>query len=162
MAIRRFISRRGCPTKIFSDNGTNFRGTDNELKSCLAELDHDNLRAELTTHRSEWSFIPPASPHMGGIWERLVRSVKVALAVTLKTKTPTDEVLLTLLTEIEHIINSRPLFESSIDPDEEEALTPNHFLIGRSSSSAPISNFTDSDLILRKQWRTSQLLADIF
>lgn len=162
MAIRRFIARRGCPVKIFSDNGTNLRGADTELTKSVAQLDADKIRASLTKHRVDWNFIPPASPHMGGCWERMVRSVKTALSVTLKTKTPSEEVLTTLCAEAEHMINSRPLVDVSNHPDEEEAITPNHLLIGRSSASAPIGEFDDDDLILRKQWRASQRLADLF
>ncbi|XP_055913262.1 uncharacterized protein LOC129946907 [Eupeodes corollae] len=162
MALRRFIARRGCPNELFSDNGTNLKGADTELKRCLKELDQSAIRGALTKHRIKWRFIPPAAPHMGGCWERLVRSVKTSLYAILKEVNPSDETLNTLLAEIEQIINSRPLVEVPYHPDEPEALTPNHFLIGRSSASAPISDFDDKDLILRKRWRMTQRLADHF
>ncbi|XP_055907255.1 uncharacterized protein LOC129942380 [Eupeodes corollae] len=162
MALRRFIARRGCPNELFSDNGTNLKGADTELKRCLKELDQSAIRGALTKHRIKWRFIPPAAPHMGGCWERLVRSVKTSLYAILKEVNTSDETLNTLLAEIEQIINSRPLVEVPYHPDEPEALTPNHFLIGRSSASAPISDFDDKDLILRKRWRMRQRLADHF
>ena len=49
MAIRRMISRRGQPRKIFSDNGTNFRGADAELKEALKELDVEQVGSELAS-----------------------------------------------------------------------------------------------------------------
>jgi hypothetical protein len=44
----------------------------------------------------------------------------------------------------------------------EEALTPNHFLIGRSSAKGPPGQFSEDDMVLRKLWRRSQMLADRF
>lgn len=160
MAIRRFIPRRGCPSDIFSDNGSNLRGSDNELRAVLLALDQNRIRGAMTTHRIDWHFNPPTASHMCGSWERLVGSIKTAFYATLKTVHSTE--LQTLLAEAEHVVNSRPLLELSHDPDEPETLTPNHFLIGRSSASAPIGEFDKDDFILKKQWRATQHLADLF
>lgn len=162
MALRRFTAKNICPTEMYSDNGTNLRGCDTELQANLKELDQDKIRGWMTTHRIKWFFNPPTAASMGGSWERLVRSIKTALYATLDTIHPTDEVLATLLAEAQHVTNSRPLLEISDHPNEEETLTPNHFLIGRSSASAPIGEFDSDDLILKKQWRASQHLADLF
>jgi transposase InsO family protein len=43
MAIRRFISRRGQPVEFYSDNGTNFKGADAEMKKYIAELNQQRL-----------------------------------------------------------------------------------------------------------------------
>ena len=67
---------------------------------------------------------------MGGVWERLVRSVKVALAATLKGRSPREEVLTTHFAEAENLVNSRPLTHVSADSADAESLTPNHFLLG--------------------------------
>ena len=88
MAIRRFIGRRGYPRKIYSDNGTNLHGADKVLRKALEEFDQDVIRAELTPKEISWMFNPPAAPHMGGAWERLVRSVKTALKAVLKEQVP--------------------------------------------------------------------------
>ncbi|CAG7832898.1 unnamed protein product [Allacma fusca] len=162
LAIRRFISRRGCPSCIYSDNGTNFRGAERELRQAMDELDRNRIKAELTSHKTDWKFIPPRSPHMGGAWERLVRSIKVALKLTLKELHPKEETLRTLLCEAENIVNSRPITHVSVDPNDMEALTPNHFLIHTSSSTPTPGEFSDTDLLLRKQWKISQRLSDIF
>ena len=162
MAIRRLIARRGAPKELYSDNGTNFRGADVELRNAIRELDQDQLQQDLSGRGIEWFFNPPAAPHMGGSWERLVRSIKVALRVVLKERAPKEEVLHTLLLEAEAVVNSRPLSYVSGDLDDEPSLTPFNFLIGTTSTTQSQGNFTDSDLRLRKQWRASQRLADLF
>jgi len=163
MAVRRLAGRRGNPEKIYSDNGANFHGADNELKKSLLEFNQQQLTQEMTARGIEWHFIPPSAPHMGGAWERLVKSIKVALSSTLKETAPREEVLQTLMVEAEYTVNCRPLTHVSLDPDDMEALTPNHFLLGSSSGAVEIPGvFVDSDLVLRKWWRRSQKLADNF
>ncbi|XP_072946158.1 uncharacterized protein [Epargyreus clarus] len=159
-ALRRMAARRGMPKTIFSDNGTNFVGANKELQEALASLNKEDLITTAERMSIRWKFIPPGAPNMGGAWERLVRSIKTALAVTLKERHPKEEVLHTLLLEAEHLVNSRPLIEADED-NEESALTPNHFLIGRSCGTR-LGTFTDEDLTGRRTWRTAQRLADHF
>jgi len=158
LAIRKFICRRGCPEHIYSDNGTNFVGVDNELK----KLNQDTMTGDCTSKGITWHFNPPAAPHMGGSWERLVRSVKVALYAALKQKNPKDEILQTLMVEAEHVVNCHPLTHVSLDPDDEEALTPNHFLMGRSSNVQPLAVSAGTDANPREMWKQSEKLADKF
>lgn len=104
------------------------------------------------------------APHMGGAWERLVRSVKKALHNTLKERAPGEETLLTALAEAEYTVNSRPLTHVTADPEEEEPLTPNHFLIGSASGRPHLAHFKpqEEEVCLRQQWRIAQQLADMF
>jgi hypothetical protein len=165
MAIRRMAARRGYPAVMLSDNGTNFHGADRELKDAVKELRQDaRLLSELTSRNIDWRFIPPSSPHMGGAWERLIRSVKVALSATLKERTPGMETLLTALAEAEFTVNSRPLTHVSMDPKDDEPLTPNHFLMGSSGALPALAHYgkEHEDTCLRKQWRVAQQLADLF
>ncbi|XP_073949057.1 uncharacterized protein [Choristoneura fumiferana] len=162
MALRRMASRRGWPRHIYSDNGTNLRGSDTELKRAVEDIDDEALKAEAVNNGAHWSFIPPASPHWGGAWERLIRSVKTSLRVILKERAPRDEVLATLLAEVEGMVNGRPLTHVSVEPGSSEALTPNHFLLGSSAVLPTLGSFDDSDLFLRKQWRKAQRLADMY
>ncbi|XP_035712907.1 uncharacterized protein LOC110856404 [Folsomia candida] len=138
LAIRRFVGRRGCPAHLYSDNGINFRGADNELKTALQEINQQQIENECATRGIIWHWNPPSAPHFGGSWERLVRSVKTALGKVLLQKNLKDEALYTFLVEAEHVVNSHPLTHVSIDPDDPEALTPNHFLLGRSSNLKPV------------------------
>ena len=99
---------------------------------------------------------------MGGAWERLVRSVKVAIRAILHERAPQDQVLHTVFGEAESLVNSRPLTHVPVDPDDSESLTPNHFLLGTSSAAQPPGQFTEHDLCCRKRWRMSQALTDVF
>ena len=83
---------------------------------------------------------------MGGAWERLVRSVKEVMHGLVKNHTLTDPQLLTLLTEAESIINSRPLTHLSEDANDLGALTPNHILLGRHRNWASITKIKDCDI----------------
>lgn len=153
MELRRFAARRGCPAEIYSDNGTNLRGADNEVRRACEEMDERYISSKALQYRVTWHFIPPQAPHMDGSWKRLVRNVKNALRVALKERTPKDETLVTMMTEVEHIINSRPLIHVSVNHRDDKALTLNHFLIGSSSGRMVLGRFSDDDLCLRKQWR---------
>ncbi|GBP97478.1 hypothetical protein EVAR_46151_1 [Eumeta japonica] len=66
MALKRMIARRGCPTEIWSDNGTNLRGAARELHNIFNE----NMKTEANLKTIRWRFIPPGAPFMGGAWER--------------------------------------------------------------------------------------------
>ncbi|XP_073964433.1 uncharacterized protein [Choristoneura fumiferana] len=158
MALRRMAARRGWPRVMYSDNGTCFRGADTELRAAyeewLPELRDIGLR-----HRMEWRFIPPGAPNQGGAWERLVRSVKTALTATLFSRAPKEEVLVTLLAEAEQTVNARPLTHVSVDPCDEEALTPSHFLLGGPAGTPPTGTCDEAD---RRAWRASQALANHF
>lgn len=161
MAIRRFISRRGQPVKMFSDNGTNFVGAERELRECIQSLDQSKISNELSAKGITWKFNPPAAANMGGCWERLVRSIKTSLKTVLKSVNPKEEVLQTLLLEIEYTINSRPLTHVSIDPNDCEAITPNHFLLLRSNNTRIVEE-TPSEKISKKHWRFAEYLANSY
>lgn len=110
----------------------------------------------------QWFFNPPASPHMGGSWERLIGSVKKVLSNIKPTRNPSDELLRSLLIEIENIVNSRPLTHVAIESNDAEALTPNHFLIGSTSGVKPPSCFSSDEVVLRRNYKISQQLASFF
>ncbi|CAG7721490.1 unnamed protein product [Allacma fusca] len=162
LALRRFISRRRNPSGLYFDNGTNFHGADNELRRAWSEIHFGKMQDELSTNGTSWKFNPPLAPHMGGAWDRLVRSVKTTLKFILKERCPKEEVLHTVMCEAENTVNSRPLIHVSLDKDDPEALTPNHFLIGTAGNSTTPGVFSDDDLHLRKQWRFAQRLSDMF
>ena len=138
----RFVSRRGCPSKIYNDNGTNFVGAQAEIARCHRQLDKAKVRSAARGRGVDWEFNTPLSSHHGGMLERLIRSIlKILLALFLPHMTLTDEVLHTVLCECECIINGRPITKSSDDVNDWEALTPNHLLAMRGVASLPWGNF---------------------
>ena len=159
--LYRFMARRGEPRLIRSDNGTNFVGAERELRRQVEEWNHDHIQDELNERRVKWLFNPPAASHMGGVWERQIRSVKKVLAGLTREQVLTHEMLVTLLVIAEGIINNRPITTVSDDPRDPEPLTPNHLLIHRPTS-APLGLFNDEDLHSRRKWRQVQYLADVF
>ena len=162
MALRRMMARRGKPRNIHSDNGTSFVGAERELKECLDGMDQAKVSDTMSQDRIQWFFNPPSAPHFGGVWERLVKSAKKDLKITLNGQLVNNETLLTLMAEIKSLLNSRPLTHISVDPKDLEAITPNHFLIGRNSLKIPPDVFDERDFNSRKRWRQAQTLTNHF
>ena len=107
MGVERFVSRRGTPAMIGSDNGTNFFGAEEELREKIEKWNAVNIAAELAHKGIKWRFNPPSAPHQCGIWERLVRSFnKRVLYAILGTRRLTDEVLHTTFCLLENALNS--------------------------------------------------------
>ena len=158
MALRRFVNRRGSPETIYSDCGTNFKGATNELKQVITELDHSAISTFASSRNIMWNFNPPSAPHMGGVWERLVRSVKEVMTGLIKDTVLTDPQLLTLLTEVESILNSRPLTPASDHVDDLEALTPNHILLGQHRHWDYMGEISERDVLSRRRWKQVQAL----
>ncbi|GFU38720.1 integrase catalytic domain-containing protein [Trichonephila clavipes] len=125
----RFIARRTRPETIYTDNGTNFVGTNSELKN----LDWDKIMQETDIKPIKWKFNPPTAAWWGGWWERLVRVIKELLKRTLGKAILTYEELLTVLCDCEAVVNSCPLTYVSEDPNDLIPLTPSLFLNGKSS-----------------------------
>lgn len=141
-ALRRFISRRGKPKNIYSDNGTSFVGAYNEIGKFLK--DNCSLLAESAADEGiRFHFSPPYSPHFGGLWEAGVKSIKFHLHRVLGNCHFTYEELNTVLVQIEALLNSRPLSPISSEPDDMSPLTPAHFLIGRPLTALPTPNYED-------------------
>ena len=103
-ALRRFIARRGRPSIIYCDNGTNLRGAEGSLK----RLDMDLMFKYSSAQRNAWKFNPPGAPWWGGWWERLIRVIKQLLR-TLGRACLTYQELATVLCDCEAVVNARPL-----------------------------------------------------
>ncbi|XP_062704860.1 uncharacterized protein LOC109397242 [Aedes albopictus] len=152
MAIRQFVDKRGAPQNFFSDNGTYFRGAARELAAEIKSLNLA-LAGTFTNAETEWHFNPPSAPHMGGVWERKVRSVKDAFKVLAHREKLDDEGLLTFLSEASMIVNSRPLTFVPLESPEQEVLTPNSFLLMSSSGNTSLARIPiDQPVSLRTNW----------
>ncbi|XP_038136832.1 uncharacterized protein LOC119780760 [Cyprinodon tularosa] len=120
------------------------------------------LQEQLAEQRIRFQFNPPSAPHFGGTWEREVKSVKTALRVVLREQSVAEPVLRTLLIEVEGILNSKPLGYVSTDVSDPDPITPNMLLMGRRDSSLPQALYGGEDLLGKRRWRHSQVLADNF
>ncbi|UYV61893.1 hypothetical protein LAZ67_1006982 [Cordylochernes scorpioides] len=147
-ALRRFIGRRGRPAEINTDNATNFVGAYKDLRKLFNSNIHDFASSE----EIKWNFMPPSSPHFGGLWEAGIKSVKYHLRrIVGKTKLTFEE-LTTALTQIEACLNSRPLCPPTDDPEDLNALTAGHFLIGMPLTAVP-SLVREGGSSLKGRWQ---------
>ena len=165
-ALRRFVCRRGQVKEITSDNGSNLCGADRELQQAIQELDPQVLQTWSANSGIQWKFNPPASSHHGGVWERIIRSVRRILQSILREQhvkvARSEEQLQTLMCEVENTLNSRPLTKVSNDPSDLNVITPNDLLQPRNQEQYPTGKFTEEDKYARRRWRQVQFMADMF
>ena len=168
-AYRRFIGRRGQVRQLRSDQGTNFVGAKNELANALREMDEAKLTNELLKDNCDWVHFKmnvPHASHMGGAWERQIRTVRSILSVLLDQHGSQldDETLRTFMIEAEAVVNGRPLtVDNFTSPTGVEPLTPNNLLTMKSKIvMPPPGKYERVDLYSRKRWRRVQFLANEF
>ena len=164
-ALKRFIARRGKPFEIFSDNGSNFVGANNELRKIIKELfkitSKDQIEDYVAREGIKWNFNPPLAPHFGGLWEAGIKSLKHHLKRIVGNAILSHEEFLTLVTQIEAILNSRPLCPVSNDPNDLTALTPAHFLVGSSLVALPERDYSDISMNRLNRWQLIQKFVNI-
>jgi hypothetical protein len=126
---------------MVSDNGKTFKAA---AKRIDAVIHHEDVQRHFAGTGVQRLFNIEKAPWWGGMFERLISSTKRCLKkVISRAKLDYDE-LLTVVTEVEMIINSRPL--SYVSPDDlEEPLTPAHFLTGKRTMSFPDGISGDQD-----------------
>ncbi|XP_037816477.1 uncharacterized protein LOC119606893 [Lucilia sericata] len=160
-ALARFVARRGCPSRIFSDNGRNFVGAARELENNfekhIEEL-RDSAVEKYGHQHLEWHFIPAAAPHIGGLWEAGVKSLKMHFKKSAGQMKYTFEEFSTLLAKIESCLNSRPLGPTSDSIDDLSALTPGHFLIGSAILTPAEPEELSSPISIVNRWRKIKAL----
>ncbi|KAL7849468.1 hypothetical protein SRHO_G00210910 [Serrasalmus rhombeus] len=156
-ALRCFIAIRGAVCLIKSDQGRNFIGAKNEFKETLKEIDQEKLAAFLVDNQCDFNMNAPYSSHVGGVWERKIRTVRSLLSstLTLSLSRLDDSSLRTFFYEAMSIINSRPLTVNHLgDPCSLTPITPNHLLTMKISSALPPpGKFVKEDIYARKRWR---------
>ena len=161
-AFDRFTARRGLCEHIFSDCGTNFVGASRclgEFQRLLRDENRQRVIGErLAQSRVTWHFIPPAAPHFGGLWEAAVKSIKYHLVRVIGDRPLLLDEFITVLSRVEAILNSRPLYALSSDPEDVDYLTPGHFLIGTALLSPPEPDYTGT-LTLPRRWQLTRQIA---
>ena len=164
--MKRFISRRGRPSDLYSDHGTNFVGANNELKKLFELLNNVKHNEKITKTLVEegitWHFLPQKASHFGGIWEAATKSTKYHLNRIVGNVRLTYEEMSTVLCQIEACLNSRPLVPLSSDPSDYGVLTPGHFLIGCALNTIPEPDITDVKLNRLNRWQHVETLCQHF
>ena len=158
-SLRRFIARHGKPSLIWSDHGTNFVGAARMMKELVELFEDQKTQGAISEFCSAqnilWKFRPEHAPHIGGLWEAVVKSMKTHLRRVLSNTKLIFEEFATVLTQIEACLNSRPWAQLPCDDDGIETLTPGHFFdwktLGISSRS----------FILLSIFLTAQTLASV-
>ena len=143
---------------------TNFVGARSELQRGLQRLNRQQIIQELSPKGIEWVHAPPLASHQGGIYESIIRLVRKAMDSLLsdrQIRTLTDEGLVTVLKEIEYILNCRPLARVSTSPEDMETLSPIMLLTGSLATGLPPDVFVSSDS-MRSSWKACQLQIDQF
>lgn len=161
-ALRRFIARRGQVKEMRSDNGTNFVGADRELRKAIKEWNTSQIENSLLQRDIKWIFNPPSGSHHGGVWERIIRSIRRIMVATLREQSLDEEGLQTFFCECEAILNSRPITMPSNDMNDLEALTPQHLLLLKTQPNLPSGLFQKDDTYARRRWRQVQYMSDLF
>ncbi|KAL7874304.1 hypothetical protein SRHO_G00052740 [Serrasalmus rhombeus] len=156
------VRQRGQVKEMRSDNGTNFVGADHELKKAIKEWNAAQIENSLLQRDIKWLFNPPSGSHHGGVWERIIRSIRKIMNATLKEQSLDEEGLQTFFCECEAILNSRPITTPSNDINDLEALTPQHLLLLKTNPNLPAGVFDEDDTYARKRWRQVQYMSDLF
>ena len=149
------------PNITLSDSGTIFVDAAREMQERIEAWNQSDFEQSLARKQIKWRFNPPCASHFGCAWERMVRSCKKAMMAIVGKRTLTNDVLSTTMCLVEQILSSKPLSVFSDDPEDLEALTPNHFLLGRPSPATPfipdVQRYTDR----RRVFRVSQAYANM-
>ena len=148
-AFRRFISRRGIPELVISDNAQTFKAAAESLKAYSEQIMvTSEVQKFLFNNGIKWKFIVERAPWWGGFYERLVGSVKRCLKKVIGKSLMSVEEMFTVTTEVEAAVNSRPMTYLYSDIGDGNPLTPSHFLVGHRLLALPdLLRETDVDYI---------------
>ena len=164
--MNRFVSRRGMPKHIYSDNGTNFIGAKKELENFYKWMDASGVTTSLQSffsdHKATWHCSPQRAPHFGGLWEAAVKAAKHHMKRIVGPQTLTFEEMNTVFVQIEACLNSRPLLEQqSHNTDGIQPITPAHLLIGKALKAYPEKDI-DPKMTCRGRWILCQHMVQCF
>ncbi|GFX85126.1 integrase catalytic domain-containing protein [Trichonephila clavipes] len=164
-ALKWFVARRGRPLEIHSDNGRNFVGANNELRKILKALSKGKMEKVmdfLSKEQIKWNFNPHSAPLFDGLWEAGVKSLKFHLKRVIGNSILSHEEFLTLVAQIEAVLNSRPICHLSNDPNDVETLTPAHFLVKSSLFAVPDPDYTEIPMNRLSRWQLVQRMNQHF
>jgi len=160
LCLHQFVARRGIPRLIISDNAQQFKATQTVLTKAWRDVVTDErIQDFLAKQDIKWKFIIKLAPWMGGLYERLVGLTKRALRKTIGSKLLTQRRLVTVLTEVEAVINSCPLVYIDDDINSSVTLSPTDFLLLHSNNVIPdLVEKSDREFDVTRASSSEQLL----
>ena len=140
--LRRFVSIRGCPGEILSDQGSQLIAAAKDIAHLVKKWDWKPIHEWAATNKIKWTLAPAEGQHQNGVSESLVKVTKRSIKHQIMNNILTFSELQTVLFEIANIMNSRPLgIITGSDPLSPSAITPNDLILGRASSEVPQGPF---------------------
>ena len=166
-AFRRMANRRRMAKVIHSDNQTTFHKVAKVFKASiqrmrLMKIDPTVVEDKLANQGISWKFKTERASHRGGHWERVCRQLKEPLRKVLGKAFFDYTEMMTVLTDIEAIINSRPLSYVGDDIRDGRIITPALLAIGRDLGSPPDAPPRKAELSLSEHFRYQQRLQSHF
>lgn len=138
LGFRRFVSRRGLPSFIMSDNSPTFKCASSELTTILND---PRFQKYLNSRNIRWQRYLEYAPYWGGWIEKLNHVFKSAIRKVIGGACVSFAELSTLLIEVEAIMNSRPISYVYDDVNEGQAITPSILLCGKDLTQLPPNMF---------------------
>ncbi|GIY58540.1 hypothetical protein CDAR_607731 [Caerostris darwini] len=167
-ALRRFLSRRGGCKVIYSDNAKSFRCACEIIKGFKKIIVDPSVQEFISSKGVTWKFIPERAPWWGGFWERLMKSIKDPLRKILGKALLTFEELTTIMTELECVLNNRPITYETNELGEPRCLTPSQFLLPGRDNGLPeyfleiFNKVVDRETLTRRKLYQSRLLKQLW
>lgn len=169
LALRRFLNRRPMVAKIISDNALSFKRAAKEIKLIYDHIRNRETQSFLAERSISWEFITERAPQHGAWWERLVQVIKRPLRKILGTNCLPFRELATVLTDIESMVNLRPITTVASDESDIRAHCPADLLYGYrattvlpGTSKIPFSFPNSSAIIVSKRWIFQQSILDSY
>ena len=131
------MSIRGSPKKVYSDQGTQLRAADKELKDIITSINERELKEFSANHSFDWEFCAPDAPWKNGCSEALIKSVKKSIKIAIGDQALTYSELQTFLMECDNLLNDRPIGRHPTQPEDGRYLSPNDLLLGHSTITVP-------------------------
>ena len=164
-ALMRMNSQFPGVKKIFSDNGSNFKGADREIREALLSWNKDKLNLELDKIGITWEFGPAHCGAAGGAWERIIGLTKHLIKSVIGNRTIDTDDFDTYVAGAAAIMNRRPMMQVPADAHEPLVLSPAHFLypyVFTNSATSIIPPNSGDPERLKRGWKATQALLDDF
>ncbi|XP_028966937.1 uncharacterized protein LOC114828152 [Galendromus occidentalis] len=155
--MRRFYNRNPTVSRVFSDNAASFRRAAKEIKWLFDLARSEETQEFLSSRRITWQFNTERAPWRGGFYERLFRTIKEPLRKILGKNILNFRELETTLTDVEKMVNDRPLTLVSNDSNEMLPLRPADLLYGIQGKPALPET---EEIIQSAEQATAEVLSD--